>query len=58
MRSGAAAAAAEILLWWAALTALWAVLISAPDPLDLEIGTAAALLTAFAARAARRAAAR
>ncbi|MEV4434848.1 hypothetical protein [Streptomyces sp. NPDC049555] len=50
------AAAAEILGWWAGLTALWAVLISSLDPLDLAIGAAASLLAAAAARGARRAA--
>ncbi|MEU3872407.1 hypothetical protein, partial [Streptomyces sp. NPDC029704] len=39
-------AAAEILGWWAGLTALWAVLISSLDPLDLAIGAAASLLAA------------
>ncbi|MEU4211826.1 hypothetical protein AB0F13_17780 [Streptomyces sp. NPDC026206] len=51
-----AAAAAEILAWWAGLTGLWAVLIGPADRLDLGIGAAAALLAARAARGARRAA--
>ncbi|MEU7133626.1 hypothetical protein [Streptomyces sp. NPDC046261] len=49
------ATAAEILIWWAGLTALWAVLIGPADPLDLGVGAAAALVAACAARAARRA---
>ncbi|MFI1968657.1 hypothetical protein [Streptomyces cinnamoneus] len=53
-----AAAAAEVLGWWAGLTACWAVLISTLEPLDLQIGAGAALLAALAARGARRAAAR
>ncbi|MEX2980528.1 hypothetical protein [Streptomyces sp. C36] len=52
-----AAAAAEVLGWWAALTAVWTVLISSVDPLETAVGAAAALLAACAARGARRAAA-
>ncbi|MBZ6474263.1 hypothetical protein [Streptomyces griseocarneus] len=52
-----AAAVAEDLGWWAALTAVWTVLISSVDPLETAVGAAAALLAACAARGARRAAA-
>ncbi|MEU1374197.1 hypothetical protein ABZ442_11070 [Streptomyces triculaminicus] len=51
-----AAAAAEVLGWWVALTAVWTVLISSVDPLETAVGAAAALLAACAARGARRAA--
>ncbi|MEV4441027.1 hypothetical protein AB0K09_18805 [Streptomyces sp. NPDC049577] len=57
MRRGAVAAA-EIAGWWAGLTALWSVLISTLEPLDLEIGAGCALLAACAARGARRAVSR
>lgn len=53
-----ARAVAEILVWWAALTALWTVLISSVDTLELVVGAGAALLSAWAARGARRAAVR
>ncbi|WP_030667013.1 hypothetical protein [Streptomyces rimosus] len=55
--SGAAAKAAEPAVWWAVLTGLWLVLVSSLDTLEFLVGAAAALLGAFAARAARRAAA-
>ncbi|MGP3950686.1 hypothetical protein [Streptomyces sp. 7N604] len=48
----------EILLWWAGLTGLWLVLVSAVDPLEAAVGAAAALVAAVAAHAARRAAER
>lgn len=51
----AAHASAEILAWWALLTGLWLVLISTVDTVELGVGTGSALLTAFLARAARRA---
>jgi hypothetical protein len=46
---------AEFLAWWAALGALWLVLISAVDPLELAVGAGAAGVAALAAAAARRA---
>ncbi|WP_327298008.1 MULTISPECIES: hypothetical protein [unclassified Streptomyces] len=46
---------AEVLLWWAALTALWLVLISTVDVLEVVVGAALALPAAVAARAARTA---
>ncbi|WP_239073984.1 hypothetical protein [Streptomyces sp. SID10853] len=49
------AIAAELLLWWAALTGLWLILISTVDGLEAVVGTALALPTAVAARAARTA---
>ncbi|MFI9232760.1 hypothetical protein [Streptomyces rimosus] len=55
--SGAAATTVELTVWWAALTGLWLVLVSSLDTLEYLVGAAAALLGAFAARAARRAAA-
>ena len=48
-------AAAEIMAWWAVLAALWLVLISTVDTLELAVGAAVAGLGALAARAARRA---
>ncbi|MFD5743071.1 hypothetical protein ACFXJM_15055 [Streptomyces massasporeus] len=51
-------AVAEVPLWWAALTALWLVLVSTVDPLELALGAGASLFGALAARAARRAVAR
>ncbi|MFF7726727.1 hypothetical protein [Streptomyces sp. NPDC008001] len=58
MARGIARAAAEVLAWWAGLTAVWTVLISQADALELAAGAGAALLAAWAARGARRAAAR
>ncbi|MGK5545918.1 hypothetical protein ACSNOH_14460 [Streptomyces sp. URMC 127] len=58
MARGTARAGAEILAWWAGLTAVWTVLISQADTLELATGAGAALLAATAARGARRAAAR
>ncbi|MFF5981866.1 hypothetical protein ACFY78_23760 [Streptomyces olindensis] len=46
---------AEVPLWWAALAALWPVLVTTVDALELAVGAAVALLGALAARAARRA---
>lgn len=46
--------AAEVLAWWLALAALWLVLISAVDTLELVVGAATAALGAVAATAARR----
>ncbi|MFH8405704.1 hypothetical protein ACH4FX_13140 [Streptomyces sp. NPDC018019] len=54
---GAAVTTLELAGWWAVLAGLWLVLISSPDLLECLVGAAAALLGAFAARAARRAAA-
>ncbi|MCQ8190092.1 hypothetical protein [Streptomyces rugosispiralis] len=45
----------EVLLWWAALTGLWLVLISTVDPLELLVGSASALAAALLARVGRRA---
>ena len=47
--------AGEVLAWWAALTLLWLVFISAVDTLELAVGMSAALVGAFAAWGARRA---
>jgi hypothetical protein len=54
-RHTALLAVGEWLLWWAALTLLWLVLISTVDTLEWAVGAAAAAVTALAARAARRA---
>jgi len=48
-------ASGEVTVWWAALFALWLVLISTVDPLELLVGAAVSLLGALAARAGRRA---
>jgi len=53
--TGAAAAVAEVLVWWALLSALWLVLISTVDPVESCVGAGAALVAALGARAARRA---
>ncbi|WP_167396591.1 hypothetical protein [Streptomyces antioxidans] len=45
----------EVLVWWAALTGIWLVLISSVDPLELLVGSASALAAAALARAGRRA---
>ncbi|MBI0378915.1 hypothetical protein JBE27_22175 [Streptomyces albiflaviniger] len=45
----------EVLVWWAALTGIWLVLISTVDPLELLAGAASALAAAVLARAGRRA---
>ncbi|MDQ0993794.1 hypothetical protein [Streptomyces sp. V3I7] len=50
-----AGAVAEFLAWWAALWALWLVLISRVDGLELLVGGSVAALGALAAGAARRA---
>ncbi|OIJ68394.1 hypothetical protein WN71_008215 [Streptomyces mangrovisoli] len=56
MRAGRpAAVVAEILLWQVALTALWFVLISTVEPLEVFVGLGCALVGAVAAVAARRA---
>ena len=48
-------AAVEVLGWWAALTLLWLVLISTVYTLEWVVGACAALASAIAACAARRA---
>ncbi|KOU03602.1 hypothetical protein ADL07_19105 [Streptomyces sp. NRRL F-4707] len=48
-------ALAEVAAWWVPLAALWLVLISTVDPLELAVGAGASALTAFVARGARRA---
>ncbi|MEU1817687.1 hypothetical protein ABZ543_21180 [Streptomyces roseifaciens] len=58
MLNGIVRAAAEILAWWAGLTAVWTLLISRADTLEIAVGAAAALVSACAARGARRAAER
>ncbi|MFJ9416532.1 hypothetical protein ACIRPT_20415 [Streptomyces sp. NPDC101227] len=58
MATRALVAGGELLAWWAALTGLWIVLISAVDTLERVTGTLAALLAACAACAARRASGR
>lgn len=45
----------EVLAWWLGLTALWLVLISSVDAVEMAAGGCAALLAAIAARAARAA---
>ncbi|MFF1697786.1 hypothetical protein ACFVXC_29915 [Streptomyces sp. NPDC058257] len=56
-RGGLLRAAAELLCWWAALVALWIVLISDVDEWELAVGIGCGLAGASAATAARRAAA-
>ncbi|MFI5635518.1 hypothetical protein ACIA8E_40545 [Streptomyces sp. NPDC051664] len=46
---------AEILVWQVSLSALWLMLISRLEPLEVFVGLACALLGAVAAVAARRA---
>ncbi|MGI5466981.1 hypothetical protein [Streptomyces sp. CA-132043] len=46
----------EVAVWWAALLALWTVLISTVGTLELLVGAAVSLVGAVAAGAARRAA--
>lgn len=46
--------AAEFLAWWTALAALWLVLISTVDVLELAVGAGVAGVAALAAVAARR----
>ncbi|MEU7211098.1 hypothetical protein AB0B06_22130 [Streptomyces sp. NPDC044989] len=48
-------AVAEVVAWWVPLTALWLVLVSTVDPLELAVGAGASALTAVVARGARRA---
>ncbi|MCV2460692.1 hypothetical protein OEB94_15530 [Streptomyces sp. ICN988] len=48
-------AVAEVAAWWVPLTALWLVLVSTVDPLELAVGAGASALTAVVARGARRA---
>ncbi|MFF2364555.1 hypothetical protein ACFVU0_17855 [Streptomyces sp. NPDC058122] len=56
MRMGRpAAVAAEVLAWQVALSALWLVLISTVEPLEVYVGLGCALVGAVAAVAARRA---
>ncbi|MER7986750.1 hypothetical protein ABTY53_14275 [Streptomyces noursei] len=47
---------AELLVWWAALSGLWMVLIGSVDTLEWVVGALAALFAACAAHEARRAA--
>ncbi|MEU5418124.1 hypothetical protein ACFY1P_04620 [Streptomyces sp. NPDC001407] len=49
--------ALEGLGWWAGLLALWVTLIGPVDTLELAVGAGSALVAAWAARSARRAAA-
>ncbi|MBL1099288.1 hypothetical protein [Streptomyces coffeae] len=49
-------AGAELVGWWGALTLLWIVLIGPVDPLEWLVGAGAGLVSAAAARGARRAA--
>ncbi|MGW1963531.1 hypothetical protein ACWCPD_25170 [Streptomyces sp. NPDC001935] len=56
MRVGrSAAVVAEVLLWQVALSALWLMLISTVDPLEVFVGLGCALVGAVAAVEARRA---
>ncbi|NEB09873.1 hypothetical protein G3I32_13530 [Streptomyces coelicoflavus] len=48
-------AVAEVAAWWVPLAALWLVLVSTVDPLELAVGAGASAVTAFVARGARRA---
>ncbi|MEU6331198.1 hypothetical protein ABZ851_28565 [Streptomyces sp. NPDC047049] len=50
------ATGAELLLWWAALTLLWVVLIGPVDTLEWLVGAGAGLIAAAVACRARRAA--
>ncbi|WP_037771738.1 hypothetical protein [Streptomyces sclerotialus] len=52
---GRARNVAETAVWWAALFALWTVLITTVDPLETLVGAAVSLVGAVAAGAARRA---
>jgi hypothetical protein len=45
----------EVMAWWAVLTLLWLVLISAVDILEVVVGASVALVGAFAAWGAHRA---
>ncbi|WP_329459372.1 hypothetical protein [Streptomyces sp. NBC_01497] len=47
--------AAELVGWWAALVALWLMLIGPVDPVEWAVGVPAGLLGALAACGARRA---
>ncbi|MEU6673611.1 hypothetical protein [Streptomyces sp. NPDC046853] len=55
-RGGLGSAAAELVCWWVALLALWLVLITEVDVLELAVGAGCGLAGALAATAARRAA--
>lgn len=46
-------AGAEVAAWWVPLAALWLVLVSTVDPLELAVGAGASAVTAFAARGGR-----
>lgn len=48
-------AVAEVAAWWVPLAALWLVLVSTLDPLELAVGAGASAVAAFVARGARRA---
>ncbi|MFI5794500.1 hypothetical protein [Streptomyces sp. NPDC051677] len=54
-RRTALLALGELLAWWVALAALWLLLVSTVDALELAVGAGAAALAALAARAGRRA---
>ncbi|PPS83621.1 hypothetical protein [Streptomyces sp. MH60] len=48
-------AVAEVAAWWVPLAALWLVLVSTVDPLELAVGVGASAVAALVARGARRA---
>ncbi|MET8669233.1 hypothetical protein ABZV87_33435 [Streptomyces tendae] len=48
-------AVAEVAAWWVPLAALWLVLVSTVDPLEVAVGAGASAVVAFVARGARRA---
>ncbi|MEU6348545.1 hypothetical protein ABZ896_04375 [Streptomyces sp. NPDC047072] len=48
-------ATAELLAWWTGIAALWLVLVSTVDVLEVSVGAGCAAAGALAARAARRA---
>jgi hypothetical protein len=53
-RGGPLRTAAEFLLWWIVLTALWIVLITTVDGTELVVGAGCAAAGALAATSARR----
>ncbi|MGV9910873.1 hypothetical protein [Streptomyces tendae] len=48
-------AVAEVAAWWVPLAALWLVLVSTVDPLEVAVGAGASAVVALVARGARRA---
>ncbi|MFJ3037056.1 hypothetical protein [Streptomyces tendae] len=48
-------AVAEVAAWWVPLAALWLVLVSIVDPLEVVVDAGASAVVALVARGARRA---